>query len=93
MTKVLKSRYFKNSDVMNDEIGNNLSYIWQSLIWGRDLLVKGLCWRVGNGQKIYAFSDSWIPCLPKFKCIHKPLHLQKMKRSNFILPQVFGTKV
>lgn len=77
---------------MKAEVGINPSYIWRSLVWGRDLLAKGLCWRVGNGQNIYAFSDSWILSLPQFKCLRKPLDSQMMSVSNFILPSGYWNK-
>lgn len=32
MAKVLKSRYFKNSDIMKVAVGNNPSFIWSFLI-------------------------------------------------------------
>ncbi|XP_073124834.1 uncharacterized protein [Henckelia pumila] len=45
---------------MDATLGNNPSYIWRSLLWSRNLLRKGLCWRVGTGEKIATFRDKWI---------------------------------
>lgn len=84
LAKVLKGPYFKNSDIMSADIGNNPSFLWRLLLWGRDLLAKGLCWKVGDDCNIYAFSDSWILSLPNFKCFPKPRESQMMNVSNFI---------
>lgn len=53
--------------MMTATLGSNPSYVWRSLHWSRDLIKKGLCWRVGNGQKINAKYDPWIPGLPNFR--------------------------
>ena len=43
------------------------SWAWKSLLYGRDLIFKGICWQVGNGQSIRIYEDKWIPG------IHVPL--------------------
>ncbi|KAK3212151.1 hypothetical protein Dsin_016857 [Dipteronia sinensis] len=53
---VLKGKYFPHSDFLEANLGWSPSLIWQSIIWGRQLLVKGL---VGNGASIKVFS--YIP--------------------------------
>lgn len=58
LAKVLKARYFKHTDIMEAELGSNPSYIWRSILWSRSLIQ-----RVGDGNRIYALSDSWIPSL------------------------------
>ncbi|XP_075523989.1 uncharacterized protein LOC142556414 [Primulina tabacum] len=63
VARVFKARYFKHHDIMDAPIGNNISFIWRSLLWSRKLLRKVLCWRVGNGEKIATFRDQWIPGL------------------------------
>lgn len=52
LARVLKAKYFKHMDIMHGPIGNNPSYIWRSLMWGRELLHKGLFWRNGDGNSI-----------------------------------------
>lgn len=63
LARILKARYFQQSDIMDAPKGSNSSFIWQSILWSRDLLAKGLRWRVGNGQCIKALEDAWIPDL------------------------------
>lgn len=61
VARVLKARYFKHQDIMDAHLGSNPSYIWRSLLWSRELLMKGLHWRVGNCEKIRTFRDRWVP--------------------------------
>lgn len=61
MDRILKTRYFKHKDIMDAKMVFNSSYIWQSITWIRDLIVKGLLWRVGDGRNIYVSKDAWIP--------------------------------
>ncbi|XP_073042054.1 uncharacterized protein [Primulina eburnea] len=63
MAQVLKARYFKYDDIMTAQLGSKPSYVWRSILWSRDLIQKGLLWRVGNGLRIKAYSDRWIPKL------------------------------
>ncbi|EEF46808.1 conserved hypothetical protein [Ricinus communis] len=60
-SRVLKGRYFVDSDILHSEVGYNASWAWKSLLAGRELLKSGLRWQVGNGRTIKAFQDPWIP--------------------------------
>lgn len=44
--------------------GYKASYIWKSLIEGRRLVQRRLCFLVGNGREINNFSDQWLPTNP-----------------------------
>lgn len=33
---------------------------WRSILWGMELLRKGLAWRVGDGETISIFGHQWI---------------------------------
>lgn len=57
IARVLKARYFKHSNIMMATLGSDPSYVWRSMLWSRDLLQKGLCWRVENGNSIAIFKD------------------------------------
>ena len=37
------------------------SYAWHSILKGRDALLKGVKWRVGNRESIGVWSNAWLP--------------------------------
>lgn len=61
LEKVLISKYFHHSSFFEATSKKNVSYMWRSLIWEKELLTKGTGWRVGNGESIWIDSDQWIP--------------------------------
>jgi hypothetical protein len=36
------------------------SYAWQSIHQAIDIINKGSCWKVGNGQSIKIWEDNWV---------------------------------
>ncbi|KAH9781766.1 putative reverse transcriptase/RNA-dependent DNA polymerase [Citrus sinensis] len=74
VSRVLQARYFRNSSFLCAKAGANASYIWRSIMWGRQVIKKGMRWRIGNGKKIAIFSDNWLPRPETFRPIF-PLSL------------------
>ncbi|XP_062118997.1 uncharacterized protein LOC133832703 [Humulus lupulus] len=66
LAKVFKARYYQHTSILEAREGHYPSITWSSIIWGRDLLRRGLRRRIGNGKETLAFSDPWIPRPPSF---------------------------
>lgn len=80
MARIFKVRYHHSSHFLEADVGTNPSLIWSSLQWGKELLNKGLRWRVRNGVSIKVYNDKWIPALSLFK-IMSP---QQLPRSTLV---------
>ena len=86
VAKVLKARYFKRTDFLMAKACSNPSFIWRSFLRERQVLQKGIRWRIGNGEKIQIQARNWIPRLTTFRPIRMPsLHLEA-KVSKLIMP-------
>ncbi|KAL5542188.1 hypothetical protein UlMin_009898 [Ulmus minor] len=71
MSRVLKGKYFPNGNFLSAPCKQTASFIWKSIVWGRELLNKGLIWKIGNGLSVKAFSDPWIARPMSFKPVTK----------------------
>lgn len=61
IAKVLLAKYCKQNNFLEARVASCASWGWIGILWGRDLLWKGLKWKVGNGETINVFGDNWIP--------------------------------
>ncbi|CAB4316864.1 unnamed protein product [Prunus armeniaca] len=61
IARMLKARYFPNSDFLAASSGSLPSFTWQSLLWGRDLLRLGLRWRIATSRvcDLFTASGGW----------------------------------
>ncbi|GJV97009.1 hypothetical protein Tco_1548586 [Tanacetum coccineum] len=69
--RVLKGIYFLRLNFLNATKGSHPSWLWQSLLQGRDLLLHGIRWQVGNGSNIQFWTEKWVPYQDDFY-IRKP---------------------
>jgi hypothetical protein len=59
--KVLKDRYFHDTDFLSATRRKHASQTWRAILAGRDVLKKGLLKRIGNGSSTSIWHDRWIP--------------------------------
>jgi hypothetical protein len=62
--RVLKGRYFPNTDFLSAVKPRFSSFTWRSILFGRQLFLRGMRWGVGNGERIRITKDNWVPGFP-----------------------------
>lgn len=60
LSRFLKSIYFKDGDFLLAPMGTRPSFAWRSLLFGRELLQKGLRHHIGNGKSTEVWLDKWV---------------------------------
>lgn len=58
--RVLKAKYFPSSNFLHEKVESQPSFLWRSLLKGRELLNLRLRWRIGNGEQVRVFQDPWL---------------------------------
>ncbi|CAL1387380.1 unnamed protein product [Linum trigynum] len=76
LAQVYKGKYFPTGTFLTASARSRPSWGWQSILFGRQLLVKGLRWQIGNGRSASLLHSSWIP---KF-------HLEPLRYNPQVLP-------
>jgi hypothetical protein len=64
--RVLKGRYFPHTDFWHATKPRSASYTWRSILFGRELLIRGAQWGIGDGRSVKITSDNWIPDRPAY---------------------------
>ena len=54
-------RFFPNCSILEANEGTVGSYAWKSILSARDVVRKGMVWRVGNGHSVCIREDKWLP--------------------------------
>ncbi|KAH9724503.1 putative reverse transcriptase/RNA-dependent DNA polymerase [Citrus sinensis] len=72
VARVLQARYFKDNQFLTAKLGSKPSFIWRSILWGRQVIYKGIRWRIGNGQQVQIYQGNWIPRPTSFKPVSPP---------------------
>jgi hypothetical protein len=59
--RVLKGRYFHDSEFLTSTRKRHASQTWRAILAGREVLSSGLIKRIGNGSKTNIWRDRWLP--------------------------------
>ena len=70
--RVLKARYFQNSDFLRLHWDLDLLFAWRSIMAMQKFFEHGYRWQVGNGTSIGIWTDKWLHNLYTFKLISPP---------------------
>lgn len=60
LARVYKARYYSQKKNLEATTGYRPSYAWRSIIFGKELLERGLMKVIGNGQSTNIWIDKWL---------------------------------
>ncbi|KAG5517083.1 hypothetical protein RHGRI_037737 [Rhododendron griersonianum] len=55
------SKYCHSTPFLETKAPSSCSWTWKSILYGKEALIKGIRWQVGNGAKISIWNDFWLP--------------------------------
>ena len=59
--KMFKARFFLDCSISKAKESTIGSYAWKSVLSAKDVIKKGMVWRVGNGQSMCIREDKLLP--------------------------------
>lgn len=65
-TEVLKAKYLKGDSFFHCKPASGNSMVWKGILCSRNALLKGACYKIGNGFSINPWEDPWIPWIDGF---------------------------
>ncbi|CAL1397819.1 unnamed protein product [Linum trigynum] len=83
LAQVYKGKYFPTGTFLTATARSRPSWGWQSILFGRQLLAKGLRWQIGNGQTASVLNSNWIP----------PYQFDPIQANPVVLPEGGDPKV
>ena len=58
--RVFKARFFPDCSILEARDSIVGSYVWKSIISARDVIRRGMVWRVGTGERMRIKEDRWL---------------------------------
>ncbi|KAL0403882.1 UNVERIFIED_CONTAM: putative mitochondrial protein [Sesamum radiatum] len=72
ISRIWKQRYYPSTEWYMATGGAGSSFMWQSVLASRNLIMAGLRWQIGAGRNVRIWTDSWIPRPITFQVITAP---------------------
>ncbi|CAN1785001.1 Putative ribonuclease H protein At1g65750 [Linum perenne] len=60
VSRIYKAKYYPRGSYLTARKASNPSMVWQSLWHAKELVKRGIRWRIGNGENIRIWSDPWL---------------------------------
>lgn len=64
-TKLLTKKYLQEDSFFSHIPKPEASIVWRVIVSSRESLLKGTCYRLGNGLSVCTWDDPWVPTLPR----------------------------
>ncbi|OMO90460.1 putative ribonuclease H protein [Corchorus capsularis] len=89
--RVLKAKYFHQSSFMQATLGSNPSFVWRSLLAGREVIRQGSRWRIGNGHSVDIWRDRLVPKPSTYQSQVQPVTMLGILFANgYMIPLYHG---
>ncbi|KAI5322641.1 hypothetical protein L3X38_031713 [Prunus dulcis] len=64
--KIFEAKYLKGQSILDSKLASRQgsSSTWKGVLFGAELLNKGLIWRLGKGDRVNFWKDTWIGDFP-----------------------------
>lgn len=64
MAWILTVRYFPDCSILEGVLKRKSLYVWKSLLFGMEIIGKGIRYVLGDGSLVKMWNDPWIPDHP-----------------------------
>lgn len=64
--RVYKAHHYPNYTFLEAQLGHNPSFIWQSLLTARKVIIAGSRWKIGDDKRIGVTTHKWLSHDPIF---------------------------
>lgn len=88
--RVLKARYFPETDFLHAELGTKPSFAWRSILAAQPVVNSSYRWQVGDGKSIDIWTDHWLPRPSTFWVLTPPAQLPTNTRVESLIDQENG---
>ena len=88
--RVFKTRFFPNCSILEVKDSITRSYTWKSLLSAKDVIRKGMVWRIGNGISVRIKEDKWLLVKPSSLIISPLPSLPPDKKVSSLISPVLG---
>ena len=86
VARLFKAKYFPHGSYLSSSLGCNPSFVWRSVWSAKEVVNKGIRWRVGDCKSIYVWRDAWVRDLHGFRVGTTPASdLVNLKVSDLLL--------
>ena len=87
LAQVLLGKYSRNQSFLECTIPATASHGWRSILAGREILLKGLSWAVGDGESIRVWDDPWLSFVSPSRPMGPPnMKDQSLKVKDLLCP-------
>lgn len=60
LARVLRGKYFPETDFLHVTAPSNCSHGWREILVGRDLIKNHVGWAIGNGEEVNVWNEPWL---------------------------------